>query len=302
MATTDVTSDATVYPSENQIETVQYAGSRGQESTHTDYFEAVTGDHIESGFTIPATHGDLDIPVAAGVAYILGHRIETDSSNDLSLSPSNTNYLYLQILLTSDKVVTVNLVSNVTGTAPSNSVLLASAVTGAASVTSSIDRRNADPYRLNSVTGLSLNLLGAKSKPGGVALNSGAGFSTLVANNFAVPYFRGREADMFLLYTAEVVYVTSAPGSQGAMNLRFRNGTTVVSSIIEHIDFGVTGVTSPSNRIITTGWLFEALDPGLAHNLNLQGSYLATGVGGSATLQNQVALWLEVGAAVDPFA
>ena len=159
MATTDITSGSTVYPSENQIETTQYEGSRAQEVNHTNYFKRVCGSHITSGFTSGFTHGDLDYPMAAGVAYISGHRIEYDGGDDITLAPSTTNYIYIQATFDgSGNIDVVQIVANTTGSVPSNAEAILQLVTGASSVTSGADIRNSDPYKPDSITGISLGI------------------------------------------------------------------------------------------------------------------------------------------------
>ena len=217
-----VTTDSTVYPSENQIETTQFEGSRGQEKTHGVYVnEGWSGNHVDSGFTLPATDPDLDIPVAAGIAFINGRRVETDSSNDLTMAPSTTNHIFLQLLFDgSSNTLTVQLVANTTGTPPANSVKIGRAVTDATTVTSTIDERLPDPYKADRITGKSLDIVRHTSTPADPASFTTT-FTTVAT--FAIPAetMRGRSASLLVLWVG-VLSRSVTPGWSSHWRRRIR--------------------------------------------------------------------------------
>ena len=97
---------------------------------------------VQSGFTVPASSGTLVLAVAAGVAIIDGRVATVPGSTNVTCTANQTNYIFLKLERDAeDYVVSAAFEVNTTGTAPDDSVLLASAVAGASSISSTTDRR-----------------------------------------------------------------------------------------------------------------------------------------------------------------
>ena len=248
----DVTSGSTVYPSENGIETTLYAGSRGQEATHSVYAKNWVGNFVDSGLTFVSSSG-LDITYAAGSLILCGRRVGIDSSSTVTLADDDTNHIFVQLLFVSSKTTVVRLIANTTGTPPANSVKIGAAVTAAGVVTSDFDNRNPDPYRPASITGLSLNTFLGFEKPA----NRTAG-TTVASIVIAAETMRGRSSDLkfdvmaTLFNTTGTTSQTFSIRRNGAVEKTYvRNMTTVTQ-----VDCGCS-------------WLFQAMDPNIVNTLDL---------------------------------
>ena len=139
----------TVYPSENDVAQTVGEGRIGSEKTHTDYSEMWLGDHVKSGYDFPAsTSGTLSMNVQPGVASIDGQRVESHAVEAIVLAANDTNHIYVKFTIDgSNNVISVALVSNVSGEDPIQSVKLGQAITNATEVTSTIpEDRSEDPY------------------------------------------------------------------------------------------------------------------------------------------------------------
>lgn len=144
----DITANATVYPSTNDIAEVVDEGRVGSEKTHTEYAQLWMQSHIVSGFQLPATDPDLTITIPSGEAVIEGQRIQISQTTDITLADDTTNHIYLQTLLDGQgDVEFVSIVSNTTGVDPVNSVKIGQAITVAGAITSTISGdRERSPY------------------------------------------------------------------------------------------------------------------------------------------------------------
>jgi len=228
MATTDVTSDSTVYPSENEVETAEFAGSRGQEFYHAAYFEAVSDGFVSSGWTVPATHGDLGIPVAAGSGIIKGRRIVTDSSNDVTLTDNATNHVFMQIVLDgSNNVTTVQLVSNTSGTPPSNSIYLARAVTSGGTVTAGVNNGAPGHIYDTSVTGANLRLYQGTDYQTGI-LGIGGAETTLATVVIAAATLKNGTVTQPYVHCDGDFYMNT--GAAGTVTVRIRSNGVLQES------------------------------------------------------------------------
>lgn len=138
----DVTSNATVYPSTNDIAVTEKKGRYLTEQSHKDYVEQWMGNHIVSGFLLPATDPDLTITVPLGVGVINGRRVDINATTDVLLTASSTNHIWLQLSFDGNGDVDgVDMVFNTTGAVVANAVKIGEAVTDATTVTSTYDSR-----------------------------------------------------------------------------------------------------------------------------------------------------------------
>lgn len=102
---------------------------------------------VLSGFTVPASSTTLNLDVAAGEANIAGYRVVIDTATTVTCTASVTNYIYLKLTRDASKNVTgATFEVNTTGTAPADSILIATAVTDASTVTSTTDKRILYPF------------------------------------------------------------------------------------------------------------------------------------------------------------
>jgi len=90
------------------------------------------GNYIASGMT-PTDGGGLVLNVASGVAYCAGIRFNLGAGTG-TLAASNTNYVFYD-------PATLDYSINTTGTQPTNSVRIATVVTGVATITTITDKR-----------------------------------------------------------------------------------------------------------------------------------------------------------------
>jgi len=291
MATTDITTDSTVYPSENQIETTEYEGSRGQESNHSEYADGWIADVVKSGLNIASpTHGDLDVPVNSGVCYIAGHRIKVDGANDITLAPSTTNYVYIQITLDgNDNVDVVQLVSNTTGTPPSNSIELARCVTDGSGMTARATTKNTDPYKEDRITGRSLDLY--RGRDTDAAEDIGTSDTDLVSITIAKGDLKGRDPDILCMFSC---YVEREPGDTVTRSITFKlklNGADQYTTI-ERKTFDASG----DDDTVTVSFqeVLEGIDQTIANTIKVT-AVKSSGVDFDAEAFNSRLILLEIG-------
>lgn len=130
-----------IFPSTNDV---YGAGSIGDgnilaESSLATLFAALarSQNYVLSGLTVSATYPDLEIDVASGVTLIEGYRVTSSAPLSATLAANDTNYIYLQLTRDgSNNVTGAQLVANVTGSTPTDSVLICKAVTDATAITS----------------------------------------------------------------------------------------------------------------------------------------------------------------------
>lgn len=138
----------TVYPSENDVAATPNGGRVGSEVRHKGYAELWLENHVKSGFALSAGAG-LDVDIATGEAVISGRRLESDAIvNRAGLTPSTTNFIFLQYTLDgSSNVTAVNAIFNTTDVLPTNAIRIGEAVTDGANVTSVLDVPYLSPYQ-----------------------------------------------------------------------------------------------------------------------------------------------------------
>ena len=107
------------------------------------YFDDVVNDYIISGFTVTATTGtNRSVDVSTGTGRVKGMFVSNDALETTAhtFGTDNTHYLYIQ--LTRDaysEPESWSYTSNTTGTAPTDSIIIAKVITAAGDV-SSIDQ------------------------------------------------------------------------------------------------------------------------------------------------------------------
>jgi len=130
-----------VFPSVNDV---YGSGSAGDgknlsESNITDVIKTLTSDKnfVHSGFQVPATDPDLTIEVLGGQAVINGYWVTVGLPENITLTASSTNYVYLKLTKDgSGNVTAASYEDNTTGTPPADSVLVFTAETSASAITS----------------------------------------------------------------------------------------------------------------------------------------------------------------------
>ncbi|HHW14387.1 MAG TPA: hypothetical protein GXX28_05575, partial [Firmicutes bacterium] len=96
----------------------------------------------------------LTLSVAAGTAFIEGYRVEIDTATNVTCVASSTNYIFLKLTRdASQKVTGASIVAQASSTPPADSVLLATAVAGASSISSTSDKRPMSPAGLLGTSG-----------------------------------------------------------------------------------------------------------------------------------------------------
>ncbi|HEY3363964.1 MAG TPA: hypothetical protein VGK74_02775 [Symbiobacteriaceae bacterium] len=132
-----------IFPSANDVAGSAGDGITWKEANATSWLKAIAAaDFVISGFLLPATSASLTIAVPLGQAMLQGYWVTIDASTNVVCTASNTNYIYLVLTLDgSSHVTTAGFTANTTGTPPANSLLIGTAVAGASSVTSTVDKR-----------------------------------------------------------------------------------------------------------------------------------------------------------------
>lgn len=274
----------TVYPSQNDIAVVTDEGRVGQEITHKEYAETWVGNHILSGFTLPATtSGTLAIDVATGEAVIDGRRVQMGSIESPVMAASQTNHIFLQLTFDGNSLVDgVQIVSNTTGVPPSNSVKIGEAVTDATEVTSTTDTRPLGPYKDSKVFGPALSIDLGGDTGGAVALVGGGGDTTLAGLSVSITRENLQGIDTKVFFIAIVSHDGQTSGS--TYTYRIKDGATVLATTVVAIttdDMHVTimGVAtllgSADHTITVTG----AIGAGNANAADGQLQCLAVGKG-----------------------
>lgn len=120
-----------------------YKGSYHDELTMEILLGALAGPaFVYSGMVVPGSSGSLVLAIPSGVAVISGRIVTVPGSTNLTMNPSTTNYIFLKLQRDADSyVVSAAYEVNTTGTAPADSVPIASAVADTSTVTSTIDLR-----------------------------------------------------------------------------------------------------------------------------------------------------------------
>lgn len=136
-----------VYPSANDVATTAGQGSKVLEKRLCTWLKTLIGQNcVKTGFTMPGTHGDLGLPVAAGEALIDGHFCEITTSTDVTLTDNILNYIFLKLVKDVGGLVdSLEFEANTTGIAPADSVYIGTATTSGSTVTATADGRVLKP-------------------------------------------------------------------------------------------------------------------------------------------------------------
>ena len=113
------------------------------------YFRDFLDEYVITGIGL-TDGGSLNVTVAVGECRINGIHVEITVAESKSLSASSTNHIYIQLSRdSSSEVQSASIVSNTTGTAPTDSIKLGTVTTGASSI-SSIDTSSASGRQISS--------------------------------------------------------------------------------------------------------------------------------------------------------
>ena len=235
---TDITANATVYPSANDIAEIEKEGRFATEQSHTDFVQKWMKNHIVSGFVLPASDPDLTITIPLGTAIVDGHRVVISAGTDILLAANDTNFIFLQISFDiNNRIDSVDIISNTTGAPPVSSVKIGEAVTDATTVTGTTDTRDLGPYLDESIAGPQLN-----THLGGVDINAGP-FTSEVDLGSPVTITRkdlaGRDTKVSILVTGQVANGAGSGASEYTISIK--DGATLIRSIGLDIIAGQAG-------------------------------------------------------------
>jgi len=116
-------------------------------SDFTDMFYDVVNDYLVSGFTLTAGTG-LSVNIAVGKARLKGLFVHNDSSSSKgSLTANDVNYIYITLARDSNsQAESWSFTSNLTGTTPTDSLLIGTATTNGSGVTAVDIQTNVQRY------------------------------------------------------------------------------------------------------------------------------------------------------------
>lgn len=136
-----------IFPSVNDVAPTTGDGITIKEANLVSLLAAfINKAFVMSGLTVPGSSANLNLDVALGEAFIKGYWVKLDAATTVACTASSTNHIFLG--LTKDgggNVTGVTFTVNTTGTAPADSVKLATAVTSGSAVTSTSDVRVFNP-------------------------------------------------------------------------------------------------------------------------------------------------------------
>ena len=103
-------------------------------------------DHIKSGFTVAAGSG-LQVTITSGKIRLKGLHLNNTATETLTVTASNTNHIYAVLARDSNsEAESWSITSNTTGSAPSDSIKIATCVASGSAVTS-VDQTFLDTKR-----------------------------------------------------------------------------------------------------------------------------------------------------------
>jgi len=116
-------------------------------SDFTDMFNDVIHDYLVSGFTLTAGTG-LSVNISVGKARLKGLFVHNDSSSSKgSLTANDVNYIYITLARDSNsQAESWSFTSNLTGTTPTDSLLIGTATTNGSGVTAVDTQTNVQRY------------------------------------------------------------------------------------------------------------------------------------------------------------
>lgn len=122
-----------------------YKGSYHSELQLGSLLSGLAGaSFVFSGFSVPGSSVNLNLAVPLGVAMISGRLVTIPGSTTVTVTASQTNYIYLKLEKDADGyVLSAAFEVNITGTAPADSVPIARAVADSSTITTTTDLRPA---------------------------------------------------------------------------------------------------------------------------------------------------------------
>lgn len=280
----DVTANATVYPSANDVAEIAKQGRFGTEQKHTDLIRKYVENHVVSGFALPASDPDLTITVPSGEAVIDGRLVTISATTDVLLTASSTNHIFLQLSFDGNGDVDgVDMIFNITGATAPNAVKIGRAITSGTAVTSTVDERNFNPYKEDSIHGHSLDIIRASLSAGATAIAVGSP-TIVISKVFSPGDFAGRKDPVKLLVFGNgfTEQVTGGPGVR-TFTARLRLNTTGLAAQQGTTESGVTKF--PYGMAI-----IMSLDPFVTNTIELTGEIS----GGTSSFQDNKLTILEV--------
>lgn len=173
----------TIFPTANDIAATSGDGNKLLELQLTPWSLGTARNFVYGGFLIPDSSANLDISIPAGIAFIVGYRVNVPGSTTVTCANSATNYIFLN--LTRDGAGKVNgaqFTVNTTGTFPSNSVLLSVAVASGGAITNTMDARLILPLTMSPHFGISDTVSGSTSAMNSYTLHTSS--TTIGGVNF----------------------------------------------------------------------------------------------------------------------
>lgn len=145
----------TIFPTTNDIAATAGNGRRMLESNLANILTALRAQNfVVSGFVIPSSDADLNIDIPTGVAWIGGYRVSVPGSTTVTFTNAATNYVFLKLTRDGNNNVTgVAFEVNTTGTAPTDSVMIAAGIAAGGAITDAWDARYTTPFGWNPVSG-----------------------------------------------------------------------------------------------------------------------------------------------------
>lgn len=157
-----------IFPTVNDVAPSAGGGKVLTEANLAYWLKQLLGQNfVLSGFTVPASSADLTLSVALGEAMIGGYRVVKDAAENVTCAASATNHIYLKLTRDASQNVTGAVFEvNTTGTAPADSVKIATAVAGVSSISSTTDARQLRAMAVSQMDGATPDQTQAPASPG----------------------------------------------------------------------------------------------------------------------------------------
>ena len=231
----DVTSNATVYPSANDIAVTEKEGRFATEQKHSGYMDQWLDNHVIAALTL-STPGGLVVDVAAGDAIIDGRLVNINATISVTVVDATTNHIFLRLSPDTGDVTGVDLISSTSPTPPVRSVKLGRAIASGGVITSTIDDRNSNVIQADGVTSKALDILRFNSVLS-VDTITGA-LRVQVTKTFSLGDLRGRTNPVKLLVLGSGYIVDGGISGSRNTTMRLRLNTATISKQIITTDTG----------------------------------------------------------------
>lgn len=111
---------------------------------------------VTSGFVLPASDPDLTMSIPSGSAIVAGLLVVKSSPENVVLTPSTTNHIFLQAVMDAGfNFLSANFVVNTSGAPPANSIKIGTAVTSGSAVTSTTTEP--ENFTIDRINGFSIS-------------------------------------------------------------------------------------------------------------------------------------------------